>query len=504
MKKDPAKVLLKKIETLKKKNKKIVLCHGVFDLVHLGHLKHFKKAKSFGDFLIVSVTKDEFIKKGPGRPIFNHSDRLEYLKEIKIIDDVYLSNGNSAIDVIKTIKPDIYVKGEEYSKINKDKSKKIKEEIKCVKRFGGQVKFTFEKTYSSTNIINSLGIILNEKQKKFINKIKNKYSYNLFNKVFKNFKKLRVLILGEIIVDKYCFGKAIGKSGKEPYLVFNEKYSENYLGGSAYVARNISPFVKKIELLSPFGFEKEYEKIIKKNFNSNTHKHFVKPYPNFSTIVKTRFVDEISNYKLFGSYLLPESKKNNKNHHVLKKIKNLKKRNDMIICCDYGHNFITNEIVKEICKFKKGLYVNAQINSANFLYRSLSRYRNVNTIIINETELRQDLKDNLSRLDILAKRLIKKNRLKNLIVTKGIDGVIMVNSKGQKFECPAFSTKSIDKVGAGDAMLSIVALGLKTNLDPELILLLGSIAASMSVETIGNKKSVDFYNFDRTIEYLFK
>ena len=58
--------------------------------------------------------------------------------------------------------------------------------------------------------------------------------------------------------------------------------------------------------------------------------------------------------------------KNNKNHHVLKKIKNLKKRNDMIICCDYGHNFITNEIVKEICKFKKGLYVNAQINSANF------------------------------------------------------------------------------------------------------------------------------------------
>ena len=126
-------------------------------------MKHFKKAKSFGDFLIVSVTKDEFIKKGPGRPIFNHSDRLEYLKEIKIIDDVYLSNGNSAIDVIKTIKPDIYVKGEEYSKINKDKSKKIKEEIKCVKRFGGQVKFTFEKTYSSTNIINSLGIILNEK-----------------------------------------------------------------------------------------------------------------------------------------------------------------------------------------------------------------------------------------------------------------------------------------------------------------------------------------------------
>ena len=86
----------------------------------------------------------------------------------------------------------------------------------------------------------------------------------------------------------------------------------------------------------------------------------------------------------------------------------------------------------------------------------------------------------------------------------GINGVILVNNKGEKFNCPAFAMKSTDKVGAGDAMLSIVSLGFKLNLKPELTLLLGSIAASMSVENIGNKESIDFYKFDRTIEYLLK
>ena len=176
----------------------------------------------------------------------------------------------------------------------------------------------------------------------------------------------------------------------------------------------------------------------------------------------------------------------------------------MIICCDYGHNFITDEIVEFLKKTKKRLFVNAQVNSSNFLYRSLNRYTNVDSIIINETELRQDLKDNSSDIYYLAKKLLKKNKLKNLIVTMGINGVILVNNKGEKFNCPAFSMKSKDKVGAGDAMLSIVSLGFKLNLKPELTLLLGSIAASMSVENIGNKESIDFYKFDRTIEYLLK
>ena len=110
-----------------------------------------------------------------------------------------------------------------------------------MKKYGGKIKFTDEKTFSSSKIINQIGISLNEEQRIFINKIKKTTNYIDLNKIFYDFKKLKVLILGEIIIDQYCFGNGIGKSGKEPYLVFKEKFTENYLGGSAFVARNISP-----------------------------------------------------------------------------------------------------------------------------------------------------------------------------------------------------------------------------------------------------------------------
>ena len=113
--------LLKTLKILKTKKKKIVLCHGVFDLVHLGHIEHFKSAKSYGDYLIVSVTSNKFIKKGPGRPIFNQNQRLEFLKEIKLIDEVIISSTTSAEDVIKLVKPDFYVKGPDYKKSYQDK-----------------------------------------------------------------------------------------------------------------------------------------------------------------------------------------------------------------------------------------------------------------------------------------------------------------------------------------------------------------------------------------------
>ena len=157
-----------KLNKLRLKNKKIVLCHGVFDLVHLGHIKHFKSAKSFGDYLIVSLTANKFIKKGPGRPLFNQQQRLEYLKEIKVIDDVIISNSSSAEDIIKLIKPDFYVKGPDYKDNDKDKTKKIIYEKKLVEKFSGKIKYTDDDIYSSTQIINSLNFVFNENQREFI------------------------------------------------------------------------------------------------------------------------------------------------------------------------------------------------------------------------------------------------------------------------------------------------------------------------------------------------
>ena len=109
------KVLIKKI-----KNKKIVLCHGVFDLVHIGHIKHFTAAKSLGEVLIVSITKDEFINKGPGRPVFNHNIRAEYLSRLSIIDYIIINDSPTSVSLIKQVKPNIYCKGFDYKDEKKD------------------------------------------------------------------------------------------------------------------------------------------------------------------------------------------------------------------------------------------------------------------------------------------------------------------------------------------------------------------------------------------------
>ena len=102
------------IATLKKKNKKIVLSHGVFDLLHIGHIKHFSFAKKHGEILIVSLTQDKFINKGIGRPIFNQNLRAEMLSSISIIDYVVINNENGANDILDLVKPNIYCKGIEY------------------------------------------------------------------------------------------------------------------------------------------------------------------------------------------------------------------------------------------------------------------------------------------------------------------------------------------------------------------------------------------------------
>ena len=104
---------INKIKFLKKNKKKIGLCHGVFDVIHIGHISHFEYAKKKCDFLIVSVTTDKFVNKGKDRPIFSIKERTNLLKKIKDIDLVISSNFESALQNISLIKPDFYFKDKE-------------------------------------------------------------------------------------------------------------------------------------------------------------------------------------------------------------------------------------------------------------------------------------------------------------------------------------------------------------------------------------------------------
>ena len=98
----------------KNKGKKIVLCHGVFDLLHIGHIKHFVEAKSLGDILVVTLTPDIYVNKGPNRPAFSEKLRIEAIAALNTVDYVALNQSPTAVSAIKKIKPNIYCKGPDY------------------------------------------------------------------------------------------------------------------------------------------------------------------------------------------------------------------------------------------------------------------------------------------------------------------------------------------------------------------------------------------------------
>ena len=328
---------------------------------------------------------------------------MEFLRNIKIIDQVILSKAESSLDVINLIKPDFYVKGPDYKDYSKDKTKKIILEENAVKKNGGKIKFTNDVKFSSSNILNSNNFIFNESQRNFINNLKKKFDYKKIEKINNNFKKLSVLVIGELIIDKYCFGNIIGKSGKEPHLVLKEEVIEYYVGGSGAVAKHLSSFVKEVTVISPYGYETFYNNILKKEFTKNIKTCFIKPDSNFNTITKARFVDKNSNYKLFGSYILPEKVNQKTENNILDIIKKNNKKMNMTLVCDYGHNFISEKIAKEINKKNSSTFLNAQINSSNKGFHNINKYHAVNSIVINESELRQELKDNNSDIKILIK-----------------------------------------------------------------------------------------------------
>ncbi len=498
-------ILSKILNKERTKRKKIILCHGVFDLLHVGHIKHFKEAKSFGDILVVTLTQDKYVNKGPQRPAFNERLRAEAIAALSHVDFVAINTAPNAINVIKKFKPNIYCKGPDYKNHQDDVSGQIKNEINAVKKTGGKIFYTGGLTFSSSKLINYYDNIHSNLQKQSIKKIKKKYSFKKIKKSVDDFKKIKVLIIGETIIDQYVFCDALGKSGKEPVLVLRDLRTEEYLGGAAALSRHISTFCEKISLLSMVGEKGDYLEQIKRKLPKNVNFKYIKK-ENSPTILKRRFLDNASKSKVLGVYRINDDILTNRQDKIFYKI--LKKtisKYDLVIVSDYGHGLISKRVSNLICKRSKYLAVNAQVNAANRGYHSMRNYKNVDCVIINETEMKHELRDRNGKNEVLMKRLSNEQNIKNLIVTRGDQGSMLFNKSTKKFNfCDAFAKTAVDKIGAGDAMLTVIALCLKYGFDKDLSLLLGSLAGAHSVSSMGNKESVNKTQILKSLENILK
>ncbi len=484
------------------KNKKVALVHGVFDVFHLGHKRHLDIASKYCDILIVSITSDKFVNKGPGRPVFNQEHRSELIASLSVVDYVYINDAETPINLIKKIKPNFYIKGNDYKKLNKDFTGNIYKEKKEVEVNGGKLVFTNEIEFSSSEIINNY-----IKPSKIIGEIKNSKSNlkNLKKNCFKSLneiKKLKVAVIGEIIIDEYIFTKEMDKPSKENINAVSYDDKREYYGGSFAIANQIAEYVKQVDLYSAGNFNKS---LIRK-FKNKKHKNISKINiicNSFKTIKKSRYLNS-SGRKLFEVYYRKgEDKIKNQKRFINLLEKNLKNY-DLIILSDYGHGFFNTELVNYFNKLKKILAVNTQTNSDNRGFNLITKYRKANIICLDEVEIRLAMKNKSEKIEELVMKLYEKVKTDNVIITLGKKGIFVSNKKKEKFQLTGFETNPIDTMGAGDAVFGLGSVLFKCKTDLKVISFLSNLIGALTTRILGHSKIVEKKELLKAINYSLK
>ena len=498
------KQIFDKLKKLRLKKHTLVMCHGVFDVIHSGHIKYFEQAKNLGNILLVSVTTDKYVNKGPLRPINKTKERIQVLENLKLIDFVVESDSSTAEKNIHYFKPDIYCKGPDY-RYKKNSDANLEKEISLLKKNNGKFISVKHKKKSSNKIIKLKDLDIISKDSlylKHISYLRSKFKSHIVNNSLIKLSNNTSLILGELIIDIYNFLDVVGKSGKEPMLVYKRNRKEKFLGGSALIANICSTFSKTTNYLFCVGEKKNEINFIKKSLNKNLIYNFFKKKGS-NTFTKMRYLDSYKNIKILGIYDVDKKKLDKiTEKKYLKKLQLLLRKVFTVILIDYGHGEVTDNIKKSLLKFKHKLFVNTQMNANNLGSFSLNKYNNINTLCINENEFRFGMKDYESSLPLLARKIIIKNNFKNLVITKGKFGSYLFK-KDKYFYCPAFVKNPDDTIGSGDTFFSIVSLCLSSKIDPELSLFFASLAASYTVSNLGNKNYINSEILKKNLEYIF-
>ncbi len=504
MKKFKLENLSKIAKQLKLKGKKIGLCHGVFDVIHSGHLSHFEEARKKCDYLFVTITEDKFVKKGPNRPVNNHYLRAKVLESLRQVDNVGINFSPDATDSIRQIKPHFYFKGKDY-KGKKDLTQRLNKEIKELKKIKSKIIYTESPLQSSTEIINkSFSYILDSKLVKFL---ENKNKKELLNNCIENLKKIenkKVLIIGDAIIDQYDAVNPLNKPVKESILATRYLKTDIFLGGVFAAAVNLSQFNNNVSICTVMGNDKDIHTQLKKFKKKIRSKIF---FENKKvTIRKKRLVESTYNKKMSEIYYMDDNLMGKINK---KKIINYLEKEthkfDTVILIDYGHGFIDQDIYKVLKKKAKFLAINCQSNSANLGFNLITKYPFSDFICIDEPELRLAASDNISEIDkIVTKQISKKIKCKNITITRGKNGSISyLNSNILK--TPALiSDKVVDTIGAGDVFLVITSLLYAIKSDQLTTNLIGNIAGALKVDIVGHSKSISNSNFYSILNHILK
>ena len=373
---------------LRAAGKKTVHCHGVFDLLHIGHLRHLNGARRLGDALVVTITPDHLVNKGPGRPAFTETLRAEALAMLECVDFVAINRWPTAIEVIQLLRPDFYVKGSDYVDAAKDVSGGIIEEQKAVEAAGGTIIFTEDITFSSSNLLNRHFPNFPKDVSEYLAAFSVRHPTDEVLNYLKGAKDLKILLVGETIIDEYEYCETMGKSGKEPILAARHLRTERFAGGSAAAANHLASFCDHVHLLTFLGRTNSHEEFIRSSLNPKITPKFIYLEAE-PTIVKRRFVEQYPFQKMFEIYVISEKETHETGSKMLcSELEKTLGEYDLVLALDYGHGMLDEKAVKLITSKSPFLAVNTQVNAHNRGYNTISKYPRADYVCISEHEIR--------------------------------------------------------------------------------------------------------------------
>jgi rfaE bifunctional protein kinase chain/domain/rfaE bifunctional protein nucleotidyltransferase chain/domain len=492
------------IAELKKQGKRVIHCHGVFDLLHIGHIRYFEEAKAMGDVLVVTLTPDVYVDKGPYRPAFPEELRAEAVASLKTVDYVAINKWPTAEETLRLLRPDVYVKGSEFSKITTDKTGKIQREKEVVDEIGAHIAFTDDIVFSSTNLINRYLSNLPEEIDDYLTLFRKRHSLDEIEDLIDRMSDLKVLVVGDTILDEYQYCEPMGKSTKDPVLTVKYQSRDLFAGGVLAVANHVANFADTVQLVTVLGEQDSHEAFIRSQLRKNItlHHEVQKGAP---TLIKRRFVDGYSFNKLFEVYIMDDSGLcPEKDRAMCRWLEDHIRDYDLVISSDFGHGAVSDSMVSVLGGASNFLSVNAQANSGNRGFHTVTRYPRADYVCIAEHEIRLEMRNKNGPIQPMMKKLSDALGTRQFVVTRGRKGSVVMNKEGECVDVPSFATHVVDRVGAGDTVLSLTSMASRLGASNEVLGFLGNVVGAIAVGVIGNKKSIDRTSVHKFVTSLLK
>lgn len=495
-------------EELQKAGKKIVLCHGVFDLLHPGHIAHLEEAKAMGDVLVVSITSAPYVNRGPGRPYFSDELRLKSLAALACTDYVIAIEAATATEAIECVQPDYYVKGKEYAVSEDDVTGNIDKEAEQVRAYGGDIRFTDGIVFSSTKLLNQNFSVFPPGVKEFAQDFASRVSFDNVRKTVDQMKKMKVLVVGDIIIDEYVFCTVQGLTSKDRTFSARYQREERYLGGSLAVAKHLAGFSDNVGVCAIVGEDPAIHSQILNDL-SPLMRLDLQFNNDFRTTVKRRFVERrgIRNEydKLFSMNYLPDDVDDirdvdRKSFHD--RLEKEASQYDLVVVTDFGHGLL-DSVAMDILQTKASmLALNCQTNSSNFGTNLITKYHHADCFALDIRELRLALSNSKESEVTLLKELMRHLQAQVGWVTLGSLGSIALDKELAEVKTPALTLSVQDTVGAGDAFFALASLGIGVGATVEECSFLGNLAGALAANILGNSSSVqksDLLKFASTL-----